>query len=181
MIWSLLSYVRIRVSVILSLGIRFSLAGSRSLGVALEVCRLVFLHPAVISCLSLGVPWSGFDFSSVWRTWTNQPLVCISIYLVLFVVEPRACQSLGVAWFTDPCGICYILLWFGSVSLSLDLGFEFHPLLCWLSISGLGFQFRWVYAVVLTWSLPRVSLSIGLKNLIGSLIVDWAFANQYSI
>ena len=31
------------------------------------------------------------------------------------------------------------------------------------------------------WSLRGVSVSIGLKYLIGSLIVDWAFANVYSI
>ena len=47
MVYPLLSYVQIRVSVILSLGFRFSLAGPRSLGVALEVGRLVFLYPTV--------------------------------------------------------------------------------------------------------------------------------------
>ena len=54
MVYPLLSYVQIRVSVILSLGYRFSLAGPRSLGVALEVGRLVFLYLAVIPLLVVG-------------------------------------------------------------------------------------------------------------------------------
>ena len=74
-------------------------------------------------------------------------LVCILIYLLLVVVEPRACQSLGAAWFYDPCGICYPLLRFGSVSLSIELGFVFRPPLMLVIDSGLGYQFRWVYAV----------------------------------
>ena len=124
---SLLSYVQIRVSVILSLGYRFSLPGPRSLGVALEVGRLVFLYPAMIPLPVVEGLCPGFFLPWGWRTWTNQSLVCISIFFVLVIVEPRACQSLGVAWFIDPCGICYHPLWFGSVSLSLDLGFEFRP------------------------------------------------------
>ena len=147
MVYPLLSYVQIRVSVIVSLGYRFSIAGLWSLGVTLEVGLLVFLYPTVIPFPVVGgfVLW--FLLLLVGRTWTNLSYSAVSIFVVLAIVGPRACHSLGVAWFLDPYGVYCILLWFGSVSLSLDLGFEFRPLLCWLSISGLGFQFRWVYAV----------------------------------
>lgn len=140
MIWSFaLSYVQIRVFVTLSLGFRFSLAGPRSLGVALEVGCLVFLYPTVIPLPVVRGLCPGFFLPSVWRTSTNQFWSAISILLLLAIVGPRAFYSLGVAFFTDPCGVYYILLQFGSVSLSLDLGCEFRPLLFWLSIFGLGF------------------------------------------
>ena len=110
MICPLLSYAQIRVSVLLSLGYRFSIAGLGSLGVALEVGRFGLPYPAVVPSFVVGGLCLGFSLSCVGRTWTNQSLVCISISFVLFIVEPRACHSLGVAWFTDPCGICYLLL-----------------------------------------------------------------------
>ena len=71
-------------------------------------------------------------------------LVCSIDLLWLACVGPRALQILGVAFLFSPCGVYFILLQFGLVSLRSDLGFEFRPLLSWLSISGLGFQFRWV-------------------------------------
>ena len=123
----------------------------------------------------------GFSLFYVGRTWTTQSLVCISISFVLVIVEPRACQRLGIAWFADPCGISYLLLWFGSVSLSIELGFEFRPPLMLVIDFWFGMPVSLGVCSWLTWSLPGVSLSIDLKSLFGSLIADWAFANLYSI
>ena len=121
-----------------------SLAGPRSLGVALEVCRLVFLHPAVISLLLVGGSLVWFLYLLSVTNLDEPSWSAVSICCWLACVGPRALQSLGVAFLFSPCGVYFILLQFGSVSLRSDLGFEFRPLLSWLSISGLGFQFRWV-------------------------------------
>ena len=55
----LLSYAQIRVSVLLSLGYRFSIAGLGSLGVTLEVGRFGLLLPSRVSfiCCWGFVPW----------------------------------------------------------------------------------------------------------------------------
>jgi len=109
-VYPLLSYVQIRVSVIVSLGYRFSIAGLWSLGVTLEVGLLVFLYPTVIPFPVVGgfVLW--FLLLLVGRTWTNLSYSAVSIFVVLAIVGPRACHSLGVAWFLDPYGVYCILL-----------------------------------------------------------------------
>ena len=59
MVYPLLSYAQIRVSVLLSLGYRFSIAGLGSLGVALEVGRFGLPLPSrgsFICCWGF-VPW----------------------------------------------------------------------------------------------------------------------------
>ena len=122
---------------ILSLGFRFSLARPRSLGVALEVCHLVFLYPVVIFLSVVGgfLLWF-LPLLSV--TNLDEPYwSAVSICCWLACVGPRALQSLGVAFRLGSCGV-YFILQFGSVSLRSDLGFEFRPLLSWLSIFWFG-------------------------------------------
>ena len=59
MVYPLLSYAQIRVSVLLSLGYRFSIVGPRSLGVALEVGRFGLPLPSgdSFTCCWGFVPW----------------------------------------------------------------------------------------------------------------------------
>ena len=93
---------------------------------------------------------------------------------------PRALHSLGVAFLFSPCGVYFILLQFGSVSLRSDLGFEFRPLLSWISIFWFGVL---VSLGELSWFDLSTSRSLSLYRL-GELswitIVDWAFANLFS-
>ena len=142
-----------------------SFAGRWRLGIALVDGRLVSSHPAILilACRWGFEPWF-LSFLSV--TNLDEPSwSAVSICCWLACVGPRALQSLGVAFLFSPCGVYFILLQFGLVSLRSDLGFEFRPLQTWISIFWLGFQFRWVSCVGLTCPSPRVSLSIGLVNL----------------
>ena len=93
---------------------------------------------------------------------------------------PRALHSLGVAFPFSPCGVFFTLLQFGSVSLRSNLGFEFCPLLSWLSIFWFGVP---VSLGELSWFDLSTSRSLSLYRL-GELswitVVDWAFANLFS-
>ena len=178
--YPLLSYVQIRVSVILSLGYRFSLAGPRSLGVALEVGHLVFLYPAMIPLPVVGGLCLGFFLPSVWRTWTNLPGLQYR-FVVGWLVWAQSTPELGrsfPSWFLwcilhpPPVWFSFVEIWPRVwVSPPFVLVIDF-----WFGVSSFA---KW--AVGSTCPLPGVSLSIGLENLVGSLIVDWAFANLYSI
>ena len=101
---------------------------------------LVFWSPLTqlcYPCWSLGVcalVSIPLQFDELGRTF----LVCSIDLLWLACVGPKALQSLGVAFLFSPCGVYFILLQFGSVSLRSDLGFEFRPLLSWISIFWFG-------------------------------------------
>ena len=83
MVYPLLSYAQIRVSVLLSLGYRFSIAGLGSLGVALEVGRFGLLIPSLVPSSAVGGLCPGFSLSCVGRTWTNlSPGLHIDLLLV---------------------------------------------------------------------------------------------------
>ena len=87
---------------------------------------------------------------------------------------------MGVAFLFSACGVYFILLQFGSVSLRSDLGFEFRPLLSWLSIFWFGIP---VSLGELSWFDLSTSWSLSLYRL-GELswitVVDWAFTNLFS-
>ena len=105
----------------------------------------------------------------------------VSILLLLAIVGPRALHSLAVAFLIHPCGVYFTLLQFGSVSLRSNLGFEFRPLLFWLSIFWFGVP---VSLGELSWFDLSTSWSLSLYRL-GELswitVVDWAFANLFSL
>ena len=86
----------------------------------------------------------------------------VSILLLLAIVGPKALHSLGVAFLIYPCGVYFTVLQFGSVSLRYDLGFEFRPLLSWLSIFWFGVP---VSLGELSWSDLSTSRSLSLYRL----------------
>ena len=181
MVYPLLSYVQIRVSVILSLGYRFSIAGLWSLGVTLEVGCFGLPLPSCDSftCRWGFVPWF---LSLLCGTNLDEPVFGLHIdFLCVGHCGAQSMPELGRSlvywslWYMLPSP----LIWFSFVE-SWSRVWVSPPLVLvidfWFGIPVSLGVCSW-----LTWSLPGVSLSIDLKSLIGSLIVDWAFANLYSI
>ena len=181
MVYPLLSYAQIRVSVPLSLGYRFSICRSWELGRSFGSGSFWSPHtqPCSFICCWGFVPW--FSLSCVGRTWTN---LSPGLHIDLLLVACCGAQSmLEVGRSLVYWSLWYMLppplIWFSFVESWSRVWVS--PPLVLVIVFWFGIPVSLGVCSWLTWSLPGVSLSIGLKNFIGLLIVDWAFANLYSI
>ena len=148
MICPLLSYAQIRVSVLLSLGYRFSTCRSWELGRSFGSGSFWSPHtqPCSFICCWGFVPWF---LSLLCGTNLDEPVFGLHIDLPCVVhCGAQSMPELGRSlvywslWYMLPSP----LIWFSFVEYWSRVWVS-PPLWCWLSISGLGCQFHWVYAV----------------------------------